>query len=42
MLKLCATNSELGEIDIKQSIFQGDSLSINCLKIKSDVCSSTS
>ena len=41
-LTLCATNSELGEIDIKQSIFQGDSLSINYLKIKNDVCSSTS
>ena len=24
---LCAGNSELGEVDIKQGIFQGDSLS---------------
>ena len=41
-LTLCAKNSELREVYIKQGIFQGDSLSINCLKIKNDVCSSTS
>ena len=41
-LTLCAKNSELREVYIKQGIFQGDSVSINCLKIKNDVCSSTS